>query len=134
MIFLFSEAGWGVVAFEFFAVDGDDFAGGSVGGGELITYHDSWSAGGQTFDDVAGIFDTTVTNDRFLVLSGGFWSFEEGGDLGNAGACLDSGGTDTAGTDANFDNIGASFEKGFGSVVSGNITGDETNLGTKFVF
>ena len=83
------------------------FAGGFLAAGQQAAQHNGAGAGGQGFDDIAGIFDAAVGNDRNIVPGGHAGGLVDRGDLRHPYAGNHAGGADGAGADADLDTVGA---------------------------
>ena len=107
----------------------DGFAGALVDAGKEGADHDDAGSGGDGFGDVAGILDAAVGDDGDVVLVRGLVRLADGGDLRHARAGDHARGADGAGADADFDGVRAGIDEGFGSLVGGDVAGEEIDLG-----
>ena len=111
-----------------FAVDLDDLPGGFVATGEEAAAHHTIGEG-EGFHNVAGFGDAAVGKNGDALFLGGNGGDIERGHLWDANSGDDTGGADGAGTLTDFDAIGTRLGKEVDPFGTGDVAGDEDEVG-----
>ena len=91
--------------------------------------HDGVGPGGDRFDNVAGIFDTAVRDDRNPIFRRHAGGVVNRGNLGHPDARHHPCGTDGAWADPHLDGVGTRFDQGGRGIGGGDVAGDERLYG-----
>ncbi len=126
------ERAHAAVGLEGAALVEDGFAGAFVDAGEERAHHADAGSGSDGLGDVSGVLDAAVGDDGDALFRGGAGGFADGGDLGHAGAGDHAGGADGPGADTDLDGVGSGVDEREGSVVGGDVAGEEGDGGVGF--
>src|SRR5690606_32987545 len=96
-----------------------------VGPGKQAAHHHSVGAGGDGLDDVAGVADAAVGNDRNAVLFGHVGALPHRRQLWNADAGHDPGRADAAAALADLDAVRPRLDQGPGALAGGYVARDD---------
>jgi len=89
----------------------DNFARAFLCACEERAQHDGVRAGRDGFDNVTGVLDATIGNNRDIVAAGHLCAVHDGGELRHAYACDDAGGADGARAYADLDGVSACVDQ-----------------------
>ena len=109
------------VGLELTAAVDDGLARGFLGAGEHGAAHHAVSAGRKGLDDIAGVAQAAIGNQRRARALDGLVGVVDGAELGNAHARDDTGGADGARADAHFHAVGAGLDQVTRAFLGGNV-------------
>ena len=81
--------------------------------------------GGKGFDDIPGIFDSSISNDRDISFTEGFGNTVNGGYLRHSNTCHHSCGANRPWADAHLDCIHSCIDQSICSLGCGNVSTDD---------
>ncbi|MPM84895.1 hypothetical protein SDC9_131971 [bioreactor metagenome] len=113
------------VCLETTALEDFEFARRLIRTSQHTAQHDGMSTGSHRFDDVSRILDSAVSDNCFAVFSRHTCSIIDSCDLRNTNTSYDTGRTDRARSDSDFDYIDSDIKQSAGSFCSRYISGNQ---------